>query len=64
MIDKKHDYEATTVGNRRSVILITIGAVSHLIDLNLINIFDNTPMIQYDVPCKFDVSKLFYHKIK
>lgn len=57
MVNKRHDYEATTVDNRRYVMDIVIGTVSHLIDLNLINIFDNTPMIQYNVPCNFDVSK-------
>lgn len=55
IVDKKHDYEATSVTNRRYVMEINIGNVRHDIDLNLINIFDNIPMIEYEVPCTFPV---------
>lgn len=55
MVNRRHDYEATTIANRRYIFTVTIGGVSHDIDLNLINIFDNIPMIEYDVPCNFDV---------
>lgn len=54
IVNKIHDYEATSVTNRRYVFQLTIGSVSHDVDLNLINIFDNFPMIQYDVPCTFE----------
>lgn len=58
MINKRHDYEATVELNRRSLFQIQIGDVSHDVVVNLINIFDNDPMIQYDVPCTFEVNKL------
>lgn len=54
-VTKRHDYEATIETNRRYLFRITIGSVSHDIVVNLINIFDNVPMIQYDVPCTFKV---------